>query len=240
MFAHWAQRGYVVAVVHHCDGSSNQVPRRAGNHLLYEHPDMLNYDINYRPNQIERREQELFEMLQFIQSPTDSDTSSDYPIPAAVRDSIDLSQVFVAGFSYGAATAALSVSKHPTTYRACILLDGWFHIDVPSRGASFAFPAAAHQPGALRVPALFIGSEQFAMLPLLAGATTKLHSSCPAGSALHVLDRSKHQNFTDVGFWIPIGVLKAIGMLGGCDYDDAYRRVLELTNAFLKQHKNRH
>jgi hypothetical protein len=51
-FAYWAQQGYVVAAIHHCDGSSCMVPRpQTNNHLLYQHPDMKNYDADFRPRQ---------------------------------------------------------------------------------------------------------------------------------------------------------------------------------------------
>lgn len=51
-FAYWAQQGYVVAAIHHCDGSSCKVPREhQDTHLLYQHPDMQNYDPQFRPRQ---------------------------------------------------------------------------------------------------------------------------------------------------------------------------------------------
>ncbi len=39
-------------------------------------------------------------------------------------------QIFVAGYSYGAATAALTVTRHPDLFRGVILLDGWFAINL--------------------------------------------------------------------------------------------------------------
>lgn len=51
-FAYWVQQGFIVAAVHHCDGSSCMVPRpHLDTHLMYEHPDMKNYDTNFRVRQ---------------------------------------------------------------------------------------------------------------------------------------------------------------------------------------------
>ena len=52
--------------------------------------------------------------------------------------------VVAAGFSYGAATASLEVVTHPQDYTACILLDGWFHIEV---GEGIDFPKETHDTG---------------------------------------------------------------------------------------------
>jgi hypothetical protein len=60
------------------------------------------------------------------------------------REAVDRTQVFAAGFSYGAATASLEVVTHPRDYLGCLLLDGWFHIDV---GDGFDFPQESHDIG---------------------------------------------------------------------------------------------
>lgn len=58
---------YVVCAIHHCDGSSSKAPTHSGPAILYEHPvSYSDYDPEFRPNQIQKREKELFEMKQFI------------------------------------------------------------------------------------------------------------------------------------------------------------------------------
>ena len=59
---------------------------------------------------------------------------------------VDSKQIFAAGFSYGAATSALSVVNHKNDYKACILLDGWFNIDYDGKGG-FDFPKKIHENG---------------------------------------------------------------------------------------------
>lgn len=228
MFSYWAQKGYVIASVHHCDGSSSKVPRRGDMHLLYEHPDFINYDKDFRPRQVERREAELYEGLQFV--------LKDSLFSADVRSVIDDTSVIVGGFSYGAATATLSVTKRPNTYTACLLLDGWFYIDL---GEGFKFPEPAHAKG-LDIPALFIGSEQFANWDGIAKATAELAMSNThsAGSITHVLQGSRHQNFTDVGFWLPTSLLSKVRMTGVCDYDEKYHELLNMTLTFFDSRTN--
>jgi len=231
MFTHWAQRGYIVASIQHCDGSSCKVHRSDGEHIYYDWPDMKNYDSNFRPNQVQRREEELQELRRFILEEKGSDTS----FLDDLRDTIDASNIVVAGFSYGAATAALSVAKHPSDYTACMLLDGWFFIELS--GVKFDFPAEAHEKG-LSIPALFIGSEQFANYTGLAEATNRLaaHNSHPKGSVSHVLEKSRHQNFTDVGFWLPVTLLKWSTAVGMADYDLTHQQILDITTQFLDSH----
>ena len=47
-----AARGFIVALVHHRDGSSSRIPGSMNSPpLYYEHPDFENYDINMRKRQ---------------------------------------------------------------------------------------------------------------------------------------------------------------------------------------------
>lgn len=203
------------------------VPRELDDHLLYVHPDMKNYDKQFRPVQVRKREAELYELKQFI--------CKGGAFPATLRNIIDDTKVVAAGFSYGAATAAMSVVNHPSEYACCILLDGWFRIDLQNH--SFDFPEEVHTKG-LSLPAMFIGSEQFKKWTTCSDATNKLAASntYPTGSISHVLEGSRHQNFTDVGFWISTRILKWSGMIGSCDYDMTYKRILDLTTDFLDDH----
>jgi hypothetical protein len=54
-------------------------------------------------------------------------------------------------------------------------------------------------------------------------------------SEWHILPGSKHQNFVDVGFWVPARLLRRLRMLGACDYHDNYRKLLDLQTAFLRK-----
>jgi hypothetical protein len=85
----------------------------------------------------------------------------------------------------------------------------------------------------LSIPTLFVGSAQFADRHNLAAATAKLgHSK----STSHVLAKSRHQNFCDVGFWLPAWLLRRAGAVGECDFDATYAELLILTKNFLICH----
>ena len=85
----------------------------------------------------------------------------------------------------------------------------------------------------ISIPTLFVGSAQFAERPGLAAATARLaHDK----STSHVLAHSKHQNFCDVGFWIPVWLLRKVGAVGNCDFDATYAELLLLTKSFLHTH----
>jgi hypothetical protein len=202
---------------------------------------------------VRQRQTELHEMKQFI--------LHDPSFSPMLQALIDPSQVFAAGFSYGAATASLEVVTHPKDYAACILLDGWFHIEV---GEGFDFPKEVHDTGTqqyvmsrlfctsivcvwfswdlliafpfeigISIPTLFIGSSQFADRPGLAKATENLAAYHHCKSTSHVLANSKHQNFVDVGFWLPPWLLRKVGAIGACDFDATYVELLMLTKEFL-------
>jgi hypothetical protein len=85
----------------------------------------------------------------------------------------------------------------------------------------------------ISIPTLFVGSAQFAAMPGLASATAKL---AHAKSTAHVLANSRHQNFCDVGFWLPIWLLRKTGAVGECDFDATYAELLMLTKDFLHSH----
>lgn len=65
--AAWAKRGFVVAAVHHTDGSSCRVQQADGSVLFYDHVTSYDkYDINFRPRQIQQRSNELMQTFNSI------------------------------------------------------------------------------------------------------------------------------------------------------------------------------
>jgi len=113
---------------------------------------------------------------------------------------MDTTKVILAGFSYGAATAALESVTNKEQYLAVVLWDGWYHVDLrylETRGiklngrSRFDFPEKAHKDG-IQHPALFIGSTQFAAWPPLAEATSQLIATASEKKAI-VLDSSTHE-----------------------------------------------
>ena len=192
----WAKQGFVVISVHHTDGSSCHVTVADGSDLFYNPgPPFSDYDPTFRPKQVQQRSKELLDAYQFIISSSKDNNVITIP-------NVDCSSpVFVAGFSYGAATAALAVTQNPDFFKGAILLDGWFHIDVTeSAGIAFKMPPEAfefcqdnndnnskyeddenkgsknrHGGGfPTNIPTIFINSEQFSKYHDLFAATKEL------------------------------------------------------------------
>ena len=144
------------------------------------------------------------------------------------------------GYSYGAATAALSAAKRPAAYRAVALLDGWFHIDLRAIKAcpsdeQLDFPAGAF--GGFPAPALFLGSAQFAAMAGMADATRRLMAGAGGGAGADgrsaVLPGTVHGNFVDLHCWLPAGALRLVGAVGPADAHGAYAAVAGTVAAFF-------
>jgi pimeloyl-ACP methyl ester carboxylesterase len=232
----WAKLGFVVASVHHTDGSSNRVrletkQSREKEDLYYQHgPSFKNYDANFRPKQILHRSKEMKQAIDFVQNdPRLTDIVTNL--------NCDTDQVIVAGFSFGAATAVLTADMYPNSVKGLILLDGWFYIDVAeSAGIEFEFPAQAFQPGkSFDIPNVIINSEQFAGVPKVYNATCRLAKILNSKSSdMHVLDGTMHNNFCDIVFWIPTFVLRKLSVIGSADPRTVYQDIIRISTDFLK------
>jgi len=251
--ASWAQKGMVVVSVWHTDGSSCRVPMADGTIRYYKAPPPITrYDADFRPRQVKHRSDELFQARKFLLETMDNDTDS---VLQQIRQVIDATRVVAAGYSFGAATVAHAIVQTVKTnknsqeecvkssqsdFQAAIFLDGWFHIDIQeSAGIEFEFPQQAFeyldQNGEWPIPSLYLSSEQFQGYPKLYCATQKLAKA--AGTHPIVLPGTGHQNFCDVIFWLPLGILKVLmmGAVGDADPLDAYTEMIERTRSFLQQ-----
>ncbi|KAL7531766.1 hypothetical protein ACHAXR_005426, partial [Thalassiosira sp. AJA248-18] len=257
-----AKRGYVVASIHHRDGSSSRVPLPDGTCRYYEHmPSGENYNPRHRLEQVQARAKEFLYSCSWMMGEEDimMDEEDDlysyhHPIVDQIRPYLNKQRVIAAGFSYGAATASLACTLEPTKFQCAILLDGWFHIDYSSRGVEFDFPPEAFgddddddddddtdcKKDGLAIPSLFINSAQFQGYKKLYGATERLanqiNTACRGAAAeMHVLPGTTHSNFCDVIFWLPHQLAKKVFQLGDEDAYDAYESILNWTIQFLER-----
>jgi len=261
-----AKRGYVVACIHHRDGSSSRVPMPDGTCKFYEHlPSGDDYSPSHRLEQVSYRAKEFLYATKWLLGEERGGEDYDHPILQQIRTNLDDKKVIASGFSYGSTTCALAATIEPKRFQCAVFLDGWFHIDFSSKGYEFDFPPEAfgenwpnganngnekshiitHTDG-LTIPSIFINSAQFAGYKLYA-STTKLankinahnkHDTTIPESTLHVIPNTKHQNFCDVGFWLPKVLLRRLGKLlalGDADVFEAAENILDLTLKFLKQ-----
>ena len=221
-----ARRGFVVALPQHSDGSSSLADIEkdgAESRLFYQFVDFSKYDQSFRQKQTEHRSSEVDEARTLALS---------HPL---LSKSLSSSNVIVAGFSFGAATAALSAATEPKNYRAAILIDGWYRIKFDSLKppVDIRLPLQAHALG-LSLPSLFVGSAQFRDGDINL-ATVELQGKSPKAE-VHVLEGSKHGNFSDAVWWLPGAVLRRMGVVGKADPMGTYVNFFELVVDFAERH----
>eukprot|EP00980_Cylindrotheca_fusiformis_P004265 scaffold918_cov126-Cylindrotheca_fusiformis.AAC.44 len=232
LLSSWAKQGFVVASVHHTDGSSNRVrmqtdgTQKEEEDLFFDQgPPVNNYDADFRPKQVLHRSQEMKQAIDFMGTEMKD-----------VADLCRVDKVLVAGFSFGAATAALTATLYPKIVQGLVLLDGWFYIDnVESVGIEFEFPQQAFQ-SSISMPSLFINSEMFSSIPKIYDATLRLSRILKTKSTdVHVLKGTNHNNFSDVFVWFPNFLLRKLHIIGSADPRAAYQDTIRLTLEFLKR-----
>ena len=250
--AAWAQRGFVVANVHHQDGSSCKVQLADGSWKYYQSAPSMDdsYDLNFRPNQVEIRANEMKQAYDFVTSTNSKDGTSsmdqDSPssaCPTQISNLIDpKGPTIAAGFSFGAATAARVCTMSKSPFTAAILLDGWFHIQL-TPDIDFCFPQSAFESNSRlgTLPALFLNSQQFQGYSRLFAATQQLaaagrskRSSVPK---VHVVPGTGHQSFCDVLFWfwpLPSKWWTKALSLGKAEPVLAYQEIVQRTCNFLE------
>ena len=262
MGAALAKQGYIVAILHHRDGSSSRVPMPDGTCKYYEHlPNGDDYDPKHRLEQVHRRTKEFLFICDWLlgdECGDDDDFVS--PVIEQIRKGIDREHVHAAGFSYGAATASLASTLHPRKFKSAIFLDGWFHVDFSSRGITFDFPPESfgsewptyppvanaedanegrrepNTPKGFDIPSIFINSSQFESYSKLYRATKQLGSQAN-GSEMHVIQNTGHQSFCDLPFWLPKKLGSKAFQLGSADAYETYETTLHLIKDFLSRQK---
>lgn len=141
-----AKRGYVVACLHHCDGSSSRVTLSDGTCRFYEHmPSGDDYDPRHRMEQVHARARELLNTRKWLlNGGNDSGSTCDnHPVLKQIRPFLDPRRVIASGFSYGSTTCALAATLEPSAFQCAVMLDGWFHVDYTSQGVEYDFPPEA-------------------------------------------------------------------------------------------------
>jgi len=214
-----AMRGYVVACVHHSDGSS-ALADVAKERVYFDPPDFKNYDKAFRQGQIRVRVGELDGARSLV--------LRDPFFASSLSEDI----VFAGGFSFGAATAGAASSKaRGSKYKAAVLFDGWYHIYFEKYGIDIDLPKEMHSKlTSPDVPCLFVGSEAFEKQEKLNLKTKRVQALCPKPE-VHVLGGTTHGNFMDAGTWLPGA--RALGLTGSAEYLETYREILNLMLRFL-------
>jgi dienelactone hydrolase len=223
-----ALRGFAVALVHHSDGSSSFVDLKppisgpgATSWLKYQHPNYSpSYDVAFRQRQAEYRAEEVEEARLLV---------------LAMKGlAIDPAKVVVAGFSFGAATAGVVAALNPHAYAAAVFIDGWWHIELKKYNVAQDLPLQAHSMG-ISLPALFVGSAEFQGYDALNDATNRIQAKAPI-KEVHVLPNTRHGNFMDAVWWMPVVVTKKLGFSGAADPHLVYVQFAVLVADFVDRH----
>lgn len=224
-----ALRGNIVALTHHSDGSSSLTDINTGlkisqaTKLKYVHPIYTaeNYDKLFRQRQVEYRANEVEEARMSVLN--DSDVSK----------YINKNKIIVGGFSFGAATAGLVASKYPETYKAAILIDGWWHIELLKLKVNQDLPLQVHENG-IKIPSIFIGSAEFSKYPGLNDGTIRVQKLTP-NCEVHVLKDTRHGNFMDAMWWMPAWMTRMLSFSGQCDPHTTYTEYINLVIDFVER-----
>ena len=260
-----AKRGYVVASIHHRDGSSNQVQLHDGSRLYYKHfPSGDAFDPRDRLQQVQIRAKEMLQCRSWLVDGPEgiSDDGDDVEHRRIVLDQIRPhlkgGGAIAAGFSYGSTTAVLAATLEPNNFCCVLLLDPWLHIDYQSKGVAYDFPPEAfgqcwpqwppseaaetntlsdtsQTKEGLKIPSLIISSSMFAGFEKLKGAMLRLADQTNSNADVHVIPDTAHQNFCDVAFWVPKRLLRGFIRLGDANAYDVHEEILDRTVRFLRR-----
>jgi platelet-activating factor acetylhydrolase len=229
-----AKKGYVVASLHHRDGSSSRVPMPDGSCKFYEHfPSGEDYDPQNRLDQVKARSSEMLDACDWLlnMGSTEMDETEhelqQYHTLKEIYNNLDERNIIVSGFSYGAATSALAATMRPKQFQCAVLLDGWFQIGVTSKNLDIDFPPDAFTTETNKgfdIPSLFINSAAFERWAKGYDATSRLAKQISDnGSEMHVIPDTMHQNFIDLTFWMPKWILKKFTKYFGMGNADPYK-----------------
>lgn len=246
-----AKRGYVVASVHHRDGSSSRVPMPDGSCKFFQHfPNDEHYGTENRLDQVKVRAKEVLDTCDWFLKTNDEskrDREEQHPVLRKICVNLDQRNVIVAGFSYGAATGALAATMRPNQFQCAILLDGWFQKN-SSEGLDTDFPPDAFVSDTnkigLDIPSLFICSASFKELAKIYDPTCRLAKQISGNrSEMHVIPDTCHHNFVDIVFWTPKWLLTRFPKLfwiGTADALEVHESILSKSFQFIDKYFKDH
>ncbi|OWZ04996.1 Platelet-activating factor acetylhydrolase, plasma/intracellular isoform II protein [Phytophthora megakarya] len=209
---------HVVVVPNHCDGSACVCSPEPGRIEYYQQitpevrDDIDGAGFRFRNGQLQQRVSEVRAVLDAIQKGTASNIFS----------LCDLTNVSVAGHSFGAATA-LTAAHQDTRFKKMVLLDAWMEPldDIVRDGLGS------------RIPALHLLSEHFLHWRPNAEASERHARGCThAKSRLTWLRGTRHNNFSDIPIFSP-ALNRLMKSAGSIDHLYALHAIGQLSATFL-------
>ncbi|VDN00091.1 unnamed protein product, partial [Onchocerca ochengi] len=135
---------------------------------------------------------------------------------------LDTERIFIAGHSFGGATAIATVAALPANFSAAVVLDGWM------------FPIDKELLTRVRQPVLFMNTEKFQSEASIKYMLQVVKNS--RHSVLLTLNGALHQSFTDFPILIPKKLRRFLNLKTLRDPKQYSETVIELTAHFLKSY----
>jgi len=137
---------------------------------------------------------------------------------------MDVSNIFIGGHSFGAATAILA-SQDPDIaklLRACFIHDIW----------AFSLPTSSLEKE-VKLPLFSILSEQFVSWDEVEYAQRLLKNKTNNIYGSFYLQGTKHQNFSDAVHWYPSWIVKVLQLSGDLNIERGREIIVNATANFL-------
>ncbi|VDM94722.1 unnamed protein product, partial [Onchocerca ochengi] len=237
-----ASYGYVVAVVEHRDRSACwtyklKIDKMTGKRIevpvKFRKLMPTDDEFQLRNGQLQKRVAECNKTLHILKELNLGQYNSDQRTGKKLllgndfawsqfKGRLDTDRIFIAGHSFGGATAIATAATLPTNFSAAVILDGWM------------FPIDKELLSRVRLPILFVNSEDFHSEASINDILQVVKNS--NHSVLLTLNEAMHQSFTDFPILIPEelrGWLELETLRDPMQYSET---AIELTAHFLKSY----
>uniref|UniRef100_A0A8R1XTP8 1-alkyl-2-acetylglycerophosphocholine esterase n=2 Tax=Onchocerca TaxID=6281 RepID=A0A8R1XTP8_ONCVO len=237
-----ASHGYVVAVVEHRDRSAcwtykleidNTTGRRIEMPVKFRKLMPTEDEFQLRNRQLQKRVAECIKTLHILEELNLGQHNSDQQtgkklllgndfVWSQFKGRLDTERIFIAGHSFGGATAIATVAALPANFSAAVVLDGWM------------FPIDKELLTRVRQPVLFMNTEKFQSEASIKYMLQVVKNS--RHSVLLTLNGALHQSFTDFPILIPKKLRRFLNLKTLRDPKQYSETVIELTAHFLKSY----
>ncbi|EJW86420.1 platelet-activating factor acetylhydrolase [Wuchereria bancrofti] len=237
-----ASHGYVVAAVEHRDCSAcwtykYETDEKTGEKI--EIPVKIRKlmptddEFQLRNGQLHKRVAECIKTLHVLEELNLGQYSSDQQIGknlllgndfewSQFKGHLDMDRIFIAGHSFGGATATATAAASPTGFKAAVILDGWM------------LPIERELLTRVYQPVLFMNAKSFQWEANVKDMLQVTENS--KRGILLTFDEALHSSFTDFPLLLPGMLCRWLGLQSLCDPVQIIEAVIELTAHFLKSY----
>lgn len=237
-----ASHGYIVAAIEHRDCSACWTYKYETNEKTGEKIEVpvkirklmpTDDEFQLRNGQLHKRVAECIKTLHILEELNLGQFSSDQQIGKKLllgndfewsqfKDHLDMDRVFIAGHSFGGATAIAAAATSPTGFKAAVILDGWM------------FSIERELLTRVYQPILFMNAENFQWEANVKDMLQVTENS--KRGILLTFNEALHHSFTDFPLLIPEILCRWFGIQSLHDPVQIIEAVIELTVHFLKSY----